>query len=68
MPVGVGDVIIFSNGGTNIMMGLVTKVDEKDSSILVNHSGELNTGWWIKTSQTLKINKNIAMDIVKTLK
>jgi uncharacterized protein YkvS len=68
MLVGVGDVVIFSNGGTNIMMGLVTKVDEESGSVLVNHSGEPNTGWWIETSQTLKINKNIAMDIVKTLK
>lgn len=66
MPVGVGDFVIFS--GTNIMMGLVTKVDKKSSSVLVNHSGEPNTGWWIETSQILKINKNIAIDIVKTLK
>lgn len=68
MSIGVGDVVIFSNGGTNIMMGLVTKADVESSSILVNHSGEPNTGWWIETSQTLKINKNIAIDIVKTLK
>lgn len=68
MPIDVGDVVIFSNGGTDIRMGLVTKVDEKNSSILVNHTGEPNTGWWVRTSQTLKINKNIAIDIVKTLK
>lgn len=68
MPVFVGDMVIFSNGGMNIMMGLVTEVDIESSSIFVNHSGEPNTGWWKETSQTLKINKNIAIDIVKTLK
>ena len=68
IPIGIGDMVIFSNGGMNIMMGLVTKVDEESGSIFVNHSGEPNTGWWIETSQTLKINKNIAIDIVKTLK
>lgn len=68
MPIGVGDFVIFSNGGMNIMMGLVTGVDIESSSILVNHSGEPHTGWWVETSRTLKINKNIAIDIVKTLK
>ena len=68
MPIGVGDFVIFSNGGTNIMMGLVTFIDIESSSIFVNHSGEPDTGWWVETSRTLKINKNIAIDIVKTLK
>ena len=68
MPIGIGDMVIFSNGGMNIMMGLVTEVDVESSSVFVNYSGEPNTGWWIEASQTLKINKNIAMDIVKTLK
>lgn len=68
MPVRVGDFVIFSNGGMDIMMGLVTKVDVEYSSVLVNHSGEPNTGWWVETSRTLRINKNIAIDIVKNLK
>ena len=68
MPVGVGDIVIFSNGGINIMMGLVTEVDVESSSVLVNHSGEPNTVWWKETSQTLKINKSIANNIVKNLK
>lgn len=68
IPVGIGDLVIFSNGGMETMMGLVTKVDEKSPIILVNYSGEPDTGWWIEASQTLKINKNIAIDIVKTLK
>ena len=68
MPINIGDIVIFSNGGINIMMGLVTTVDEESSSIFVNWSGVPNTGWWRESSQTLKINKNIANNIVKTLK
>lgn len=68
MPVSVGDMVIFSNGGMDIMMGLVTEVDAESGDIFVNHSGEPDTGWWKETSQTLRINKNIAMNIVKTLK
>lgn len=68
MPVFVGDMVIFSNGGINIMMGLVTEVDIESSSIFVNHSGEPNTGWWIEPWKALKIDKDIAMKIVKQLK
>ena len=67
-PIKKGDILLFSNAGINIMMGLVTDISKKHSQVLVNFSGVPDTGWWIEPWKALKIDKDIAMKIVKQLK
>lgn len=67
-PIKKGDILLFSNAGINIMMGLVIDISKKHSQVLVNFSGAPDTGWWIEPWKALKIDKDIAMKIVKQLK
>lgn len=67
-PIKKGDILLFSNAGINIMMGLVIDISKKHSQVLVNFSGVPDTGWWIEPWKALKIDKDIAIKIVKQLK
>ena len=63
----IGDIVLFSNDGLIVRVGLVTDIDKEAEMVLINHTGNPNTGWWIDPDKILLINKKILNEIAKII-